>query len=152
MKTRGTHKLIREDSRIKQLALLNEKMMVMSSIRTMRNPNSRSLFWEKIKGIKLFQRCNNNLSQNKVLKMMISMIIRSRKLLNMINQLKISIITISQEELLILLVINRRVVVMVKSRNLVKRKSSIWTTMRMKTFLSIKMGNSISNWCKWKGK
>jgi len=77
--------------------------------------------------------------------MMISMIIRSRKLLNMINQLKISIITISQEELLILLVINRRVVVMVKSRNLVKRKSSIWTTMRMKTFLSIKMGNSISN-------
>jgi len=77
--------------------------------------------------------------------MMISMIIRSKKFLKMISQLEILlIITISQEEL-ILLLISLRVAVMESLRNLVKWKSSIWTTMRMKTFLLIKMGNSISN-------
>jgi len=76
---------------------------------------------------------------------MISMIIRSKKFLKMISQLEILlIITISQEEL-ILLLISLRVAVMESLRNLVKWKSSIWTTMRMKTFLLIKMGNSISN-------
>jgi len=56
MKKRGIKKLIRENNNIKQLTLLKEKiltMMMVISIRAMRNLNSRSLFWGKIKGIKL---------------------------------------------------------------------------------------------------
>jgi len=47
MKKRGIKKLIRENNNIKQLTLLKEKiltMMMVISIRAMRNLNSRSLF------------------------------------------------------------------------------------------------------------